>query len=314
MNVISLARTVADDDGTRVRRGLACGLVAAVIWGGFLAVSRQGIGAGLEAADLAFLRYATAGLLLLPWLVRRSPHRLAGIGWRKGLALAMLAGPPFVLAGASGYHFAPLAHGAVIQLGMLTLMSILLAALLVGERPSLRRLAGIGVLIIGLVVTAGPSLLQGSSTAWIGDLLFALAGSMWALFTVLQRRWSVPPLAATAIVSVLSGAIFSPLYLAHEGLAFLDKASTTLIAEQILVQGVLSGVVALFAFSQAVQNLGPARATLFPALAPAVAILLGIPLAGEIPTGLQIVGLAILTLGLVIAVRGGAAASRSNQA
>lgn len=312
MNTISLNRPVADPDRTRVRRGIACGLVAAVIWGGFLAVSRQGIGAGLEAADLAFLRYATAGLLLAPWLVRRSPHRLAGIGWRKGLVLAALAGPLFVLAGASGYHFAPLAHGAVIQLGMLTLMSILLAALLVGERPSLHRLAGIGVLILGLAVTAGPSLFRGGSNAWMGDLLFALAGSMWALFTVLQRRWSVQPLAATTVVSVVSGAVFSPLYLAHEGLALLDKASPALLAEQVLVQGVLSGVVALFAFSKAVQILGPARAALFPALAPAVAILLGIPLAGEIPTGLQVIGLAILTAGLVIAVRGGEPRSPSN--
>lgn len=64
--------------------------------------------------------------------MRRTPHRPAGIGWHKGLVLAALAGPFFVLAGASGYHFGPLAHGVVIQLGMLTLMSILLAAVLVG--------------------------------------------------------------------------------------------------------------------------------------------------------------------------------------
>lgn len=299
--------TIAEPRNTvsRTRRGWLHGCVAALIWGGYLAVSRQGIAAGLQAADLAFLRYATAGLLLLPWLVRHSPHTLAGIGWQKGIGLALLAGPLFVLAGASGYHFAPLAHGAVIQLGMLTLMGIVLAAVLVGERPGKGRIVGLAVLILGLVVTAGPSLIQGTSTAWIGDFLFTLAGSMWALFTVLQRRWSVSPLAATAVVSVLSGVTYSPLYLLYEGIAPLEKASLIMIAEQIFVQGVLSGVIALFAFSEAVQELGPGRAALFPALAPAVAILLGIPVTGEFPTMLQIVGLIILTTGLVIAVRAG---------
>lgn len=290
---------------SRTRRGWVYGSAAALIWGGYLAVSRQGIAAGLHAADLAFLRYATAGLLLLPWLVGRSPHRLAGIGWTKRIVLALLAGPLFVLAGASGYHFAPLAHGAVIQLGMLTLMGIVLAAVLVGERPGKGRLVGLAVLILGLVVTAGPSLIQGTSTAWIGDLLFALAGSMWALFSVLQRRWSVSPIAATAVVSVLSAVVYSPLYLLREGIASLVDVGPAMIAEQILVQGVLSGVIALFAFSEAVQELGPGRAALFPALAPAVAILLGIPVTGEFPTMPQIVGLIVLTTGLVIAVRTG---------
>lgn len=106
----------------RERYGLAFGLFAAVIWGGYLAVTRQGIDAGLTAADLAFLRYATAGLLLLPWFISHQPLRLAGIGWPKGILLAVLAEPPFVLVGASGFAFAPLAHAAVIQLGALPLI------------------------------------------------------------------------------------------------------------------------------------------------------------------------------------------------
>jgi len=189
---VTTANTTISIAGARVRRqGLAFGLLATVIWGGFLVVSRYGVGAGLRVTDLAFLRYLTAGLILLPWLLRHSPYRLAGVGWRKGASLAFLAGPLFIIVGASGYRFAPLAHAAVIQLGMLTLVSMLFAALVLGERPTLKRLAGLAIVVVGLAVTAGPGLLRGSSTAWIGDLLFALAGSMWALFSVLQRRW--PP-------------------------------------------------------------------------------------------------------------------------
>lgn len=105
-------------------KGILYGLITAVIWGGFITVSRQGIGAGLQADDLAFLRYLSAGILLLPWLLRNQPASLAGVGWPRGIVLTLLAGPLFVIIGASGYLFAPLAHGAVIQLGTLTLVGI----------------------------------------------------------------------------------------------------------------------------------------------------------------------------------------------
>lgn len=275
-----------------------------------MAISNHGIKAGLLPADLAFIRYTVAGLLLLPWLARHAPLQLGGIGWHKGLALSLFAGPLFVLVGTSGYRFAPLAHGAVIQLGALTVASFLLASALVGERAGHRRLAGLGVIIAGLAVTAGPSLLEGGSTAWIGDLLFAVAGVMWALFTVLQRRWAIDPMAATAAVSVVSAAIYVPVYLASGGLSRIATAAPAMLAEQILVQGVLGEVIALFAFSRAVQDLGAGRAALFPTLAPAIAILAGIPLDSGVPTALQSIGLLVLSLVMLIAVTGSPSAFR----
>jgi drug/metabolite transporter (DMT)-like permease len=282
--------------------GLMCGLFAALVWGAFLAVSRAGITSGLTATDLTFLRFTTAGLLMLPWYLRHSPLTLAGVGLRRGLILAALAGPPFVMIGASGYAFAPLAHGAVLQPGALTLMSFVLASWLLNERSHRRQLVGLAIVVAGLSVIAGPDLLTGGSQAPIGDMLFILAGSMWALFSVLARRWHVAPVAATAVVSVLSALLYSPFYLLTQGLAFMGKVSPAMLIEQVVVQGVLSGVLALFAYSIAVRTLGAARSAIFPALAPAAAILIGIPLVGEIPTALQWLGLAIVSTGLVIAV------------
>ncbi|WP_397453048.1 DMT family transporter [Pseudomonas sp. NA-150] len=284
------------------RLGLMCGLFAALVWGAFLAVSRAGITSGLSAADLTFLRFTTAGLLMLPWFLRHSPLTLAGIGKGRGVILAILAGPPFVMIGASGYAFAPLAHGAVLQPGALTLMSFVLASWLLNERSKPRQLVGLAIVVIGLSVIAGPGLLAGGSQAPIGDMLFVLAGSMWALFSVLARRWHVAPVAATAVVSVLSALLYSPVYLLTRGLDFMDKVSPAMLIEQVVVQGVLSGVLALFAYSIAVRTLGAARSAIFPALAPAAAILIGIPLVGEIPTELQWLGLAVVSSGLIIVV------------
>lgn len=286
----------------RTRVGAFFGVVAAVIWGCYVAFLGRGMDLGLAPADLAFLRYATACLVLLPWLLMNSPLTLGGIGWGRGTVLALLAGPAYVLVGASGFLFAPLAHSAVIQLGAVSVLGALFGVLLLRERPTRQNVVGMAVVVIGLAVTSGPGLLEGSSGAWKGDALFVVAGGMWALFTVLQRRWAVSPVAGTAAVSVLSGAIFAPAFIFWRGLDALLAVEVSVLLQQVVMLGFLSGVVALFAFARAVEYLGPTRAALFPAMAPAVAIAAGIPVAGQIPDGWNVAGLLILSAGMAISM------------
>ncbi len=74
------------------------------------------------------------------------------------------------------------------------------------------------------------------------------------------------------------------------------------LAFQGLVQGGLQGVITMIAYSQAVVLLGVSRAVLFPAIVPAVSVLVGIPIVGEIPGPLQIAGLVLVTIGLLITI------------
>jgi drug/metabolite transporter (DMT)-like permease len=70
-----------------------------------------------------------------------------------------------------------------------------------------------------------------------------------------------------------------------------------------LMLGVLTGIVALYAFGKAVELLGPGRAALFPALAPAAAILVGAAMGSGLPTFAQGAGLILLSTGLLAALR-----------
>jgi drug/metabolite transporter (DMT)-like permease len=283
--------------------GTLYGLTAALIWGGYLAVTNRGIGGGLEATDLAFLRYAVAALVLLPVWLRNEPLTFGGLGWARGLTLALLAGPPFVIVGAAGFAFAPLAHGAVIQLGTVTMLGAVFAAFLAREPLGRRQIAALAVVLAGLVVTAGPDILRGAPGVWRGDLLFFAAGAMWATFTVLQRRWRVDPIAATASVSVISGLIYTPIYLTGNGVAAFKSLSLATLAGQALMLGVLTGIVAFYAFVRAVELLGPGRAALFPTLSPAAAIVIGMALGSGLPTFWQAAGLTLLSIGLIAALR-----------
>ncbi|MFM9973554.1 MAG: DMT family transporter [Beijerinckiaceae bacterium] len=283
-------------------RGLLFGALAAVIWGSYLAFARAGVSTGLTGFDFTAIRYGTAGLVMLPWLLRHNPATMAGVGWGKALVLTLLAGPLFIWLGVGGYGFAPLAHGAVVQPASVVVFTTILAALVLNDRPNRARIIGLAVIVAGLGVIAGPGLLQVGGLTPLGDAMFVLAGLLWAAFTTLTRRWGIKALPATAAVSVLSGAIILPVYAATVGFDRLLALPTSMLLTQVIVQGVLSGVVAVIFYTKAAELLGPAKAAIFPALVPAAAILIGIPVTGEWPNLLQAAGLAVVSLGLLIAI------------
>ena len=286
--------------------GVGAGLAAVAMWGAYLAFARAGVNDGLGSFDFVALRYATAGAIMLPWLLWRGGlgrgglRDLAGVGWGRGAALALAAGPLFIALGVGGYAFAPLAHGAVIQPATLTVAGAALAWALLGERLGRHQVLGSAVILTGALAIARPGGAGGD--AWVGDLMFVGAGLMFVAFTLLVRRWGVGPLPATAAVSVISAAAAVPAYLLLGEPSRLLALPTATLLTQVVVQGVLSGVLAIVAFTRAVQLLGAGRAALFPALVPAATLLIGIPVTGEVPSPADWAGMAVASLGLAIAV------------
>ena len=134
--------------------GALYGLAAVAMWGGYLAFARQGVQTGLTPADFVFLRYATAGVLMVPWLLAHGPAQLGGVGWGRGVILALFAGPLFIALGVGGYVFAPLAHGAVIQPATITIATMVVAWLVLGEAMPRHRIGGIAIIVAGLVLIA----------------------------------------------------------------------------------------------------------------------------------------------------------------
>ncbi|MBJ3778167.1 DMT family transporter [Acuticoccus mangrovi] len=294
------AQTAAPD--ASLMRGVGYGLAAVVMWAGYLSFARAGIRIGLAPQDIVFLRFAPAAALTLPWLIRFRHASLLRIGVPRSILLALTAGPLFIILGATGYTFAPLAHGAVVQPATVTLAAMAIAWLFLGERLTAGRALGIGVIIVGLVLIASGDPGETGEATWVGDLLFAAAGLCWAVFTVLLKRWNVGGLAATAIVSVLSGALVVPSFIALDSFERLAAIGIGTLLVQILVQGVCAGFLAVVAYGRAVDALGASRAALFPALVPAVALVIGIPITGELPTSMELVGAVLATFGLTVAI------------
>ena len=282
--------------------GVACGVGAALGWAlGFVA-TRHGLKAGLTPADLLMHRYVWSGLAFLPFVLRSGMKNLCGIGWGRGLALMVLGGPVFSLISYTGFLFVPLGHGSVIQPSCATLGGLFFAAALLGERILLSRFVGAAVIVCGLAVIGGDSIRHIGLSGVQGDLIFVLTGFMFAGFGTLLRYWRVAGLPATAVINVLS-LLLVPVYLASGGLDRLTAAGLGENALQALGQGILAGPAALFLFALSVQMLGAGRAAVFPAIVPALTLLVGWLLLGEAPTALQAAGLATVLLGFYLAQR-----------
>jgi drug/metabolite transporter (DMT)-like permease len=297
---------MADRKSPRITRdhwGFLCGSIMALGASLSFASARAGILGGLGAVDMIFARYVVAGAIMLPLLLRYGVRDFAGIGLRRSLVLALLGGAPFALLQTGGYAFAPLAHGAVIAPATVTILSTIGAALFLHERLSRSHLVGAAIVLAGIFLIGWDGLAQPSGErAWLGDLLFFASSVLWAGFTLLLRHWRLPALQATAVVAVLSFVLTTPLYLGTMGLEHLLALPLGMLAFQGLVQGGLQGAITMIAYSQAVIFLGVSRAVLFPAIVPALSVLVGIPIVGEIPGGLQIGGLCLVTLGLMTTV------------
>ena len=281
----------------RMRAGLMFGLCAALGWGGYLAATRHAVAEGLTSNDLAFIRYTTAGIILGPWLLLHWRDRCSGLSLSRSLILALLAGPPLVMLVAGGSRHAPFATGMLVELAVLAVVGILLATWWLGERLDAIRVAGLVALTVRIIVVAGPVFLCCTSRSWMGVIMYAGAGCMFAAFVALVEKWQIEPLAATAVVSVMSACTFGPYYLGVDGLGRLSGMSLWLLGEQVVGQGLVAGVVALTAFSLCVRLEGIVRAMLFPALTPAAGVLFGSGLTGELPTITQASFLALSALG-----------------
>jgi drug/metabolite transporter (DMT)-like permease len=282
--------------------GLGWGLLAAAIWASYSVLARLGVKAGLSPADMSLLRFAPGALLTLPLLWRWGWRDLAGIGWRRGLLLTALAGPGFSLLFMTGFSLAPLAHGAVIAPAGQMLAGLGLSAWLAQQRLTRESLFGAGFVLLGLLFMGGDSLRHGESTATLlGDALFALAGFCWGLFGVLSRRWQVDPLRVTVVVVVLSMLMFAPPYLLWADIGALAQAGIGMLSLQVVAQGIGAGLVALLAYSRAAALLGAGRAAFFGAMVPGAASLLAVPVLGEVPSTLQVLGIVSVVTGLLIA-------------
>ena len=283
--------------------GLLCGTGAAFGWAAGFVAAKHGVTVGFSPADLAFHRYFWSGLLLIPVVLRAGVSDLGGIGWGRGFVMSVLSGPPQAYIAYSGFIRVPLGHGTTIQPACAALFGIILATLLLRERMTPQRMFGAAAIIAGLLVFGAESMTTIGRQGVEGDLLFVTAGCFWATAGILLRHWTMPGTRAVAAVGTISVVAMAPPFLLIAGYHHMMQMGLWENVLQIVVQGVLAGMLPIYLFSHAIMLLGGGRASTFPALVPIFALVIGLLTLGVVPSLPQLIGLAVVLIGFRFTMR-----------
>jgi drug/metabolite transporter (DMT)-like permease len=289
------------DAKIRMRKRLAAlgMLLAVLIYGSNFVISRHAVLNGLTQHDLMALRFAIAGLLLLPVFLRPGLASCGGVGWKRGLWLTLSSGFPMTYLMLTGLTMAPAAHGATIGPGTVTMIGIIGSVVLFGAALTGRLIIGVAGVLAGLACLGIAGSAGASAMTLRGDLCFLGVGLLWGFYPLLIQLWRVDGLVATAIVSVLS-LVYLPIYFLFYFRGF-DVAPWWVLALHGVNQGVLNVIVGLWVWGWAAHVLGPSVVGRFPPLIPVTGTLLAIPVLGEIPSSLQLAGIVLIIGGLFVA-------------
>lgn len=297
---------------TDATRSPASALVAAALVGvqvGSSMVATRYVIDQLGPTSLAVLRYLIGVICLLPalWLVVRArfaardllPMALLGIG-QFGILIALLNyGLQYVSAGRASLLFASF-----------PLMTMLLATGLGLERLSLMRSLGVLLTIAGVGFALGDAVLQRAPGVdvwhyWIGVLAVLLSAFTGAVCSVFYRPYlrryptvQVSAFSMAAAVAALAGPALA------EGVIGDLPGVTTVGWAAVAFIGVGSAI-GYFLWLYALRHASPTSVTVFQAVGPVTAIVLGAWLLSEAVSPLLIVGLVCVAAGLWFATRAG---------
>ena len=279
-------------------KGALFGFAAASIWAGWSAMTRLAVTTSLDAWDIPALRFGVAGLLLLPIVLRRGLAR-DRLGWLGLGGIIIGQGAPYALVAAVGLRFAPGYDQGALNPGCMPLFVALIAASILGEKPSRAQKLGLLLILSGALV-----IIVWHGSAWsisrsFGDVLFLAASFMTACFTVIMRQAKLDPVHAAALVSTGSLVIYVPVYFLIHGIRLAEVPLADLTV-QVIFQGIVVTIISLVLYGLAVGILGASGGSAFGALVPALSTALAIPLLGEWPATSGWIGIALISAGVYL--------------
>ncbi len=284
-------------------------------------VASRFVVAEVPPLTLALLRYAIGLACLLPFFLKalRAPApdgqeraAIKNIALKDWLVMAALGAGQFALLIALLNH--GLQHIAAAQAALIfslfPLLTLLLSGLLGREPVSAALVTGVLLSIAGVAVSLWPKLQAPHPGHWWGEAAVLASAGVGALCSVLYRPYlqRYPTLAVSTFAMLVSVLFLGLLALAENWPArvmALSLQSWTVIA----LIGISSGI-GYFWWLYALKHESPTRVTIFLALNPLTAALLGMLFLGEALSPWSGAAIVLIAAGLWLATRRGAPARR----
>jgi len=256
---------------------------------------------GLLSARYALMVVALMATL---WIIERDLV-IRREHWRYLLGFAFVTVVIYQGTFAAGVFYTLAAEGALL-ISTAPIWAALINHVLGWEKLTLRQAVGtmIGFIGIAAVVAGGLNVANAPENHQIGIAIMALAGILWASYAVfskpLLKHYS--PLKVTAWIHTIGAVVLIPL--GAPAAMQVDWANMSLASWGCLLHfSLLAGVYAFVVWFRGVQRIGSSRTVLFQYCVPLVATVLAYLLLKEVPSVLQIVGIAVTLTGVNLAVR-----------
>ena len=277
--------------------------LAATLSGQWIA-AKLGV-AAVPPLELSTMRYAIAAVVLLAaCAITRTPLPLRR--WRLIGAAAVCGVLGFNTLAFLGLSLTPASDSALIIPTTIPMATALFATL-IHERLTARKLLGFAIATAGAaVVIVGGQQGTGEGTALRlqGDVMELGAATAWAasltIGAIVMRKETV--LGYVALMVLVGTAMLIPLgFLAESYRDVPSWAVGTWLAAGFL--GVFSTAVAYVLFFWAVHRFGPSLAAMVSYLVPVATLVLAFFVLAERPVPLQLVGAAVILIGVRLAAR-----------
>ncbi|HEU4851336.1 MAG TPA: DMT family transporter [Telluria sp.] len=280
-----------------------------LLWGGTFIAGRT-LAHELPAMVVAAMRFAVAAALLLA-LAWRMEGGLPRLDRSQMLATAALGATGIFLYNLC--FFGALAHipagRAALFVALNPVVTALAAAVILRERLTPRKWAGIALAFVGatIVITRGDlagAMHDISQSLGVGELLMLGCVFAWAAYTLIGRRAlkNLSPIAATTYAAIW-GLLFLSVGAAGQ-LGDVDWAAMNFkLWGSIVYLGAFGTVIGFVWYYEGVKAIGPSRASVFNNLVPVFGVLLAALLLGEAILVSMVVGGLLVVAGVTLTNR-----------
>ena len=269
------------------------------MWSSFIVFSRAGVQSGLTAFDISALRFIVAGIVVLPFAISWWPRHLT----LRVQMIMSLCGPGALYTTLMylGLTNASAAYGGVFANGSLPVFTMCMAFFVGGKAADRHQLIAILLVVTGAVLVSVPGLEDSDSDAVVGILLFLGASVVLSVYVFGVKYWNVSPREALMLVTLPNALVFLPIwYLTLP--SNLADAGSEIILFQALFQGLGPGFIAVILFALSAKILGPTPTAGLAAAVPAGAALLAVPVLSEYLSIIEWVGIAVVSIGLILLI------------
>ncbi len=287
------------------RRGRASWILIGVmtLWGCTFVLTKDVIG-DVPPLTLAFLRVAIGFVFILPVAYRsyrRMPAPSVPLPWKTMFCMGAIGVAFYYGAFNLGLVYTSASQGALVQ-SSIPAVTALVAVIWLREFASRKRIAGIALSIIGVLVifSGSPAHDPAAPAPLMGNLLVFLSVIAWGIYTSLARR--LAQVDATVLTAGVIG--FGALLLFPAAIVELHGRALPQLSmgqwQEVLLLGAGASGVAYLLYNLALQDLDASQAGAFANLIPVVGVLSGIVMLGEPISARAIVGGLIVMAGVWI--------------